>query len=175
MKGRAMATLNGSKPGYLTREESDALCYFDLDVTGFGKVRFRKLGRPEWESFWPLLPPAADEWPKPPALGPDATEVEKTSRDETITARRLAEFNWLRTQDDEDQIRYQARRNDIAFRTIAACLIAPTYTMAQARALGDHADVLYLAIMTKSQLYKEPEAAPSTPAAQPAEATADAA
>ena len=113
-------------------------------------MKFRKLGRAEWESFWPLLPPEADSWP---ALEGDEGSP---ARNASILARRRAEFAWLRALPDDEQVRYQGRRNDIAFRTIAACCLQPTFTVAQARALGDDADVLYLAIMTRSGLYKEP-------------------
>ena len=160
-----IAQSNGTTNGYLTREQSDKLCYFDIDVDGFGKVRFRKLGRPEWEAFWPLLPPAADLWPQIVPLPKDPTPEQLKEWQASTAARRQAEFEWLRAQPDDEQARYQARRNDIAFRTIAACMILPTYTMAQARALGDDADTLYLAIMTKSKLYKEPASAAS-PAAE---------
>lgn len=146
---------NGSTNGYLTREQSDKLCYFDIDLEGFGKVKFRKLSRAEWETFLPLLPPAADDWPKILEEG-DTPEAQEASRLASATARRKAEFEWLRREPDDEQVRYQARRNDIAFRTIASCCLFPTYTVAQARALGDDADALYLAIMTKSGLYKEP-------------------
>lgn len=153
---------NGSTNGYLTREQSDGKCYSSIDITGLGPIHFRKLGRPEWEAFWPLLPPAADAWP--------TIEGEGEARAASAAARRQAEFNWLRAQPDDEQARYQARRNDIAFRTIAACALFPTYTVAQARALGDWADVLYLAIMTFSGLYKEPvpEAAPAAEVEAPA-------
>jgi hypothetical protein len=154
-----------STNGYLTREQSDKKCYSSIDITGLGLMHFRKLGRPEWESFWPLLPPAADDWPTiiPIEGEGDARAASIEANKTSAAARRLAEFNWLRAQPDDEQVRYQARRNDIAFRTIAACCLVPTYTVAQARALGDWADVLYLAIMTFSGLYKEPEPAP-TPA-----------
>lgn len=158
------AKLNGH---YLTREQSDALCYFDFTLDGLGTVRFRKLSRAEWEAFWPLLPPAADDWPRITEEG-DSQETRDRTRAESAAARRKAEYEWLRTQPDDEQVRYQARRNDIQFRTIAACLITPTYTVEQARALGDAGDTLYLDIMTKSGLYKEP-----APAAVPA--TVDAA
>ena len=144
-----------STNGYLTREQSDKKCYSSIDITGLGPIHFRKLGRPEWESFWPLLPPAADDWPR--IEGEDGSP-ERTA---SAAARRKAEFEWVRAQPDDEQVRYQARRNDIAFRTIAACCLFPTYTVAQARALGDWADVLYLAIMTFSGLYKEPAPAPT--------------
>ena len=169
---------------YLTREQSDRLCYFDIDITDVGKFKFRKLGRPEWEAFWPLLPPAADDWPTITPITGEAGSAGRTASVEanraSAQARRQAEFEWLRQQPDDEQVRYQARRNDIAFRTIAACLLLPTYTVAQARALGDVADVLYLAIMTKSGLYKEPTTESTAPPPgdeqQPVavEATADA-
>ena len=158
---------HASTNGFLTREQSDQLCYSSVDITGFGKVHFRKLGRAEWETFWPLVPPAADDWPM--IDGEEGSEQRAAS----AAARRKAEFEWLRRQPDDEQVRYQARRNDIAFRTIAACATLPTYTLESARALGDWADVLYLAIMTFSGLYKEPTSAPP-PTDVVAEATADA-
>ena len=168
-----------STNGYLTREQSDKQCYSAIAITGLGKVHFRKLGRPEWEAFWPLLPPAADDWPAITPIEGEGAEREASvaANRASAAARRQAEFNWLRAQPDDEQALYQARRNDIAFRTIAACALAPTYTVAQARALGDWADVLYLAIMTFSGLYKEPTPAPPPAADAPAavEATADAA
>lgn len=166
-----MDTATASTNGYLTREQSDRLCHFDIDVEGFGKVQFRKLGRAEWETFWPLLPPAVDAWPK--ILDADETEAQQAAREASIEARRLAEFAWLSAQPDHEQVRYQGRRNDIALRTVAACLLVPTYTVEQARGLGDWADVLYLAIMTKSGLYKAPPTA-KPPAAQPAAVEASA-
>lgn len=154
--------VNGSTNGYLTREQSDQLCHFDIDIEDLGKVKFRKLGRAEWQAFWPMLPPAADDWPTITEITGEgeARTASIAAREASTAARRQAEFEWLRTQPDDEQARYQARRNDIAFRTIAACCLVPTFTMTQARALGDWADVLYLAIMTKSGLYKEPTTAP---------------
>ena len=122
-----IAQSNGTTNGYLTREQSDKKCYSSIDITGLGVVQFRKLGRPEWEAFWPLLPPAADAWPTiTPITGEGAEREASVAANKASTAaRRQAEFEWLRAQSDDEQARYQARRNDIAFRTIAACALAP--------------------------------------------------
>ena len=164
---------HASTNGFLTREQSDQLCYSSIDITGFGKVHFRKLGRDEWETFWPLVPPAADEWPVIVPLPDDPTEEQRAAHSASAAARRKAEFEWLRREPDEVQVRYQGRRNDVVFRTIVACATQPTYAMEGARALGDWGAVLYLAIMTFSGLYKEPSQAPPA-VSEAAEATADA-
>lgn len=156
-----------SPNGYLTREQSDRLCYFDAEIAGLGTVKIRKIGEDEWRAFMPLLPPVADDWPTVTEISGEgaAREASLAAHQASVVVRQTAEFEWLRREPDEEQVRYQGRRNDIAFRTIAACALAPTYTVAQARALGNLAVPLYVAIMRKSGLVTAP-----IPVAAPAEA-----
>jgi hypothetical protein len=167
---------NGSINGFLTRERFEALTTFTLDLEGLGTVRFRKIGRAEYEALWPLLPAAADEWPGIPAA-PDpqspTLEADLTARDEARKARRLAEATWLRAQSDDEQVHWRTRINDVAFRVIAACTKAPGFTVAEARQLGDAAEILFSAILTKSGLIEGTPAA-SPPAAVAVEAPAGA-
>lgn len=168
--------LNGSTAnGFLTRERFEALTTFMIDLDGLGKVKFRKIGRAEYEALWPLPPAAADDWPGvPPAPDPESPGVEAAlaARDEARKARRLAEATWLRAQSDDEQVRWRTRVNDVAFRVIAACTKGPVFTVEEARQLGDAAEILFAAILTKSGLIQETAAPP--PAAVAAEATAGA-
>jgi hypothetical protein len=165
------ASTNGHS--YLTKEKFLQLSTFEIDLLDLGIVKFRKIGRAEYEAFWPLLPEAADDWPQILPVLRDETREQTDARDESRVARRQAEAAWLRAQPDAEQVRWRTRANDVGFRTIAACCKQPTFTVDDARALGDAAEVLFAAILTKSGLITEPipAPAPASEAVEPAPVT----
>lgn len=171
---------HASTNGYLTREQFLKLSTFDVELPGLGKVKCRKIGAAEYEALWPLPPEASTAWPK--IEGDPLTEEGRKQLEATRQSRRDAETAWLRQQPQAQQLQWRATATEVTFRLIAACAKSPAFTVEDARALGDAADVLAAEILIKSGLYKEPskdkESSPPPPAgaAEPAvEAVAGAA
>ncbi len=102
------------------------------------RVRIRRIGRAEYLSLLPPLPPGAHEWPR-----------------EEWAARELA---WIETLPPEalEARRQQAR--DVLFRVVALATIEPALTLEQARRLGDDALVVAAEVLRFSGLAPEPAA-----------------
>lgn len=159
--------------GFLTREKFEALTTGSVELDGLGAIRFRKIGSAEYEALWPVPPAIADTWPKVEATG-DAPEERRRTLEARRQARRQAEADWLRTLPVDEQIRWRSAANDVCFRVIAACARTPKFSIDDARALGDQAELVFAAILTFSGLYKEAPKEPAVPppAAEPAAAGA---
>lgn len=167
--------MNASTNGYLTKEQFLKLTTYDTELEGLGKVKFRKIGSAEFEALWPVPPAAADGWPKivRPADPARPTAEEAEAVVASRRARREAEADWLRTLPDAEQIRWRSGANDVRFRVIAAACKLPTFTVEEARALGDDAEFLYAAILMKSGLLTpDPQPAPSAEAPTAADSVA---
>lgn len=113
-------------------------------LNGNGTLRegtFRRMGRWEYVGLMPPPPPESVEWP----------EAEWGAR----------EIAWLEAQPLEVRERREAELRDVAAKVIALTSVAPRFTVAQARLLGDEAAVVAAAILRFSGLLHEPAQEPA--------------
>jgi hypothetical protein len=134
---------------YLTLEELETCTTHEVELPALSKaagrsvkLKFRRIGRPEYYALVPLPPAESLDW-----------------KLEEFDAKRAA---WMLGLPAEEQIKRRQLDVDFRLRVIALAALQPELTVETARRLGGDADVAFAEIVRVSEIMPapEPEAAP---------------